>query len=62
MHLLTVLLSLLPVLSGPDARLQVSFEDTAGQLRYTVAYDGKTLVAPSLLGLQTNEIDYTRLE
>ena len=62
MHLLTVLLSLLPVLSGPDARLQVSFEDTAGQLRYTVAYDGKTLVAPSLLGLRTNEIDYTRLE
>ena len=34
MNLLTVLLSLLPVLSGPDARLQVSFEDTAGQLRY----------------------------
>ena len=62
MNLLTVLLSLLPVLSGPDARLQVSFEDTAGQLRYTVAYDGKTLVAPSLLGLQTNEVDYTRLE
>ena len=62
MHILTLLLAVLPVLSGPDARLQVSFDSADGALRYQVAYDGKTLVAPSRLGLQTNEVDYTRLE
>ena len=62
MNILTLLLAALPVLSGPDARLQVSFESDGGALRYQVAYDGKTLVAPSRLGLQTNEVDYTQLE
>ena len=62
MNILTLLLAALPVLSGPDARLQVSFESDGGALRYQVAYDGKTLVAPSRLGLKTNEIDYTQLE
>ena len=62
MNVLTLLLAVLPVLSGPDARLQVSFETTDGALRYQVAYDGKILVEPSRLGLQTNEADYTRLE
>ena len=62
MNILTLLLAALPVLSGPDARLQVSFESDGGALRYRVAYDGKTLVAPSRLGLQTNEVDYTQLE
>ena len=60
--LLSLLLALVPVLNGPDGRLQVSFETTGQQLRYSIAYDGKTLVEPSLLGLQTNEADYTRLE
>ena len=62
MKLLTLLLSLLPVLSGPDGRLQVSFTADGGTLRYSVAYDGKTLLEPSRLGLQTNEVDYSRLE
>ena len=62
MNILTLLLAVLPVLSGPDARLQVSFEADGGALRYQVAYDGKTLVVPSRLGLQTNEVDYTQLE
>ena len=62
MNILTVLLALLPVLSGPDSRMQVSFESDGGQLRYTLSYDGKTLLEPSLLGIQTNEVDYTRLE
>ena len=62
MNILTLLLAALPVLSGPDARLQVSFESDGGALRYQVAYDGKTLVAPSRLGLQTNEVDYMQLE
>ncbi len=62
MKLLTLLLSLLPVLSGPDGRLQVSFTADGGTLRYSIAYDGKTLLEPSRLGLQTNEVDYSRLE
>ncbi|MBR5724139.1 MAG: glycoside hydrolase family 97 catalytic domain-containing protein, partial [Bacteroidales bacterium] len=61
MNILTLLLALAPVLAGPDARLQVSFQDDGGRLRYSIAYDGKTLVEPSLLGLQTNEVDYTQL-
>jgi hypothetical protein len=62
MHLLTLLLAVaLPVLSGPDGRLQVAFGEAGDQLTYSVTYDGKTLVAPSRLGLQTNEADYTRL-
>ena len=62
MNVLTLLLAVLPVLNGPDGRLQVRFDSEADQLRYNIAYDGKTLVEPSLLGLQTNEVDYTRLE
>ena len=61
MNLLTLLLALLPVLNGPDARLQVRFSEDGGALRYSVVYDGRTLVEPSLLGLQTNEVDYSTL-
>ncbi len=62
MNLLTILLAVLPVLNGPDGRLQVRFNDGGDQLRYSISYDGKTLVEPSRLGLKTNEADYTRLE
>ncbi|MCR4823752.1 MAG: glycoside hydrolase family 97 protein [Bacteroidales bacterium] len=61
MNILTILLAVLPVLSGPDGRLQVRFDDGDGLLRYSIGYDGKTLVEPSRLGLQTNEADYTAL-
>ena len=62
MNILSILLAVLPVLSGPDGRLQVRLDNGGGQLRYSIAYDGKNLVEPSLLGLLTNEADYTRLE
>ena len=62
MNLLTILLAVLPVLNGPDGRLQVRFDDGGDQLRYSINYDGKTLVEPSRLGLKTNEADYPRLE
>ena len=62
MNLPALLLALLPVLSGPDGRLQVHFSEDGGALRYSIAYDGRTLVEPSRLGLQTNDADYTRLE
>ena len=61
MNILTLLLALAPVLTGPDARLQVRIDDSADQLRYSIAYDGKTLLEPSALGLETNDADYTRL-
>ena len=61
MNLLTLLLALLPVLNGPDARLQVRFTEDGGALRYSVVYDGRTLVEPSRLGLLTNEVDYSAL-
>ena len=44
MNILTLLLALAPVLTGPDARLQVRIDDSADQLRYSIAYDGKTLL------------------
>ena len=62
MKLLCFLLALMPVFNGPDAKLQVRFDDTGGQLRYTVIYDGQTLLEPSRLGLETNDADYSRLE
>ena len=62
MHFLSLLLAVLPVLNGPDARLQVRFSDDGGRLRYEIACEGRTLLAPSLLGLQTDDADYTRLE
>ena len=61
MNILTLLLALAPVLTGPDARLEVRIDDSADQIRYSVAYDGKVLLEPSRLGLKTNEVDYTRL-
>ena len=62
MNLLTLLAAGLSLLAGPDAHLQVRFDDAGGQLKYSVEYDGKTLVAPSRLGLTTNEADYTQLD
>ncbi len=41
--------------SGPDQRLQVAFDcQTDGGLAYSVVYDGKTMLANSPLGLETN--------
>lgn len=61
MRLLSLLLTILPVLSGPDSRIQVHFETMDGTLHYSISYDGKTLVEPSRLGLRTNEADYSSL-
>ena len=41
--------------SGPDQRLQVALDCQAdGSLAYSVVYDGKTMLANSPLGLETN--------
>jgi len=60
--LLSLLLALAPVLTGPDGLLQVKLEPSGNQLSYSILYNGKTLVEPSLLGLRTNDADYTCLE
>ena len=45
--------------TGPDGRLAVTVSDDGGVLRYSVAYDGAELLAPSPLGLKTDVGDYT---
>lgn len=51
-----------PVLiSGPDSRLTVNLDtDAAGQIRYSVDYDCKTILEPSPLGLITKESDFSK--
>lgn len=39
------------VLTSPDKTLSIALSDTGGQARYAVTYKGKTLIAPSALGL-----------
>ena len=41
--LVSFLLALAPVLTGPDGLLQVRLEPSGDQLRYSIVYDGKTL-------------------
>lgn len=46
---------------SPDGRLDVKLTLTPeGFLKYCVAYDGKTMIEPSMLGLKTDMGDYTR--
>lgn len=47
-------------LSSPDGKLVVTIDDTKSLLTYTVTYDGKEMLRPSLLGLRTDMGDYTR--
>ena len=62
--LLTLALTVLSSVSSPDGKLAVSVSSTEsrGQVVYSVNYDGRTIVAPSGLGLVTDKVDYTRLE
>ncbi len=47
-------------IASPDEKTVVKVEDTNGVLRYSVSYDGKEMLAPSALGLNTDIGDYTR--
>ncbi|MFT4254909.1 MAG: glycoside hydrolase family 97 protein [Caulobacter sp.] len=42
-------------LSSPDGAISVQVSDESGQARYAVAYKGKTLIAPSGLGLELSK-------
>lgn len=46
--------------TSPNGMLTVDINDESGQLRYSVTYDGKELLCPSLLGLNTDIGDYTK--
>ena len=44
---------------SPDGRLTVTVDCPGGTPVYSVAYDGRTVVAPSALGLKSSDADYT---
>lgn len=46
--------------TSPDGKLSVSIDDANGQLKYSVSYEGKEMMKPSLLGLITDIGDYTK--
>lgn len=45
--------------SSPDGKTVVTINDDGGRVSYSVALDGKVLVEPSALGVQTNVGDFT---
>ncbi|MCI6491999.1 MAG: glycoside hydrolase family 97 protein [Prevotella sp.] len=45
---------------SPDGKLTVSIDDANNQLTYSVNYEGKEMLCPSLLGIKTEMGDYTR--
>ncbi|OYW27666.1 MAG: alpha-glucosidase [Caulobacter sp. 12-67-6] len=45
------------VLTSPDKTLSITLSDTGGQARYAVSYKGRTLIAPSALGLLLDKGD-----
>lgn len=47
-------------ITSPDGKLIVNIDDENGLLRYSVSYDGKEMLCPSLLGLKTDMCDYTK--
>ena len=44
---------------SPDGKISVVVSAQNGKPQYTVAYDGKTVIAPSALGVKTNIGDFT---
>lgn len=46
--------------ASPDGRLTVKIQDEAGRVNYAVAYDGKEVMKPSLLGFVSNVGDFSR--
>ena len=46
--------------ASPDGKLQVTISDEGGKPTYVVNYDGKQMMTPSALGLNTNIGDFTQ--
>src|SRR5574344_1648512 len=47
------------MVTSPDGKLKVNVTDEQGKVSYAVTYDGKNMLMPSALGLNTNIGDYT---
>lgn len=47
-------------IKSPDGKLLVNVEEADGKLTYSVNYEGKQLLQPSLLGLKSDVGDYTQ--
>ncbi len=50
------------VLRSPDGNIEVTIESEHGQLNYSVALNGKTIIAPSALGLKSAVDDTLELQ
>ena len=48
------------VIKSPNGKLTVTVSDHSGQVSYSVSYDGKQMLTPSALGLNTNIGDFTK--
>ena len=48
------------VIKSPGGKLTVTVSDQSGQVSYAVDYDGKQMLRPSALGLNTNIGDFTK--
>ena len=46
--------------ASPDGKLQVTISDEGGKPTYVVNYDGKQMMTPSALGLNTNIVKLIR--
>ncbi|MCR5455982.1 MAG: glycoside hydrolase family 97 N-terminal domain-containing protein, partial [Bacteroidales bacterium] len=46
--------------TSPDGKIAVNVSEENGKPQYTVSYDGKTIIAPSALGVQTDFCDFSR--
>ena len=46
-------------ITSPDGKLFVSINDNDGKLTYSIKYDGKEMLTPSRLGMNTTLGDYT---
>lgn len=46
--------------TSPDGKLVVNINDDYGKVRYNITYDGKEMLKPSYLGLNSDMCDYTK--
>lgn len=49
-------------LSSPDTSLQIIVTETNGQLQYSINTETAHIIEPSILGLETEDISFSRLE
>ena len=45
-------------LSSPDGKLKATVSDDGGSIRYSVALNGKEVIAPSIVGIRSDGVDW----